>query len=248
MAWENLLKKGMDIFSEENTGKDAVNFLLKNAINPFPSYYFIFNCETSEIEYTSPDITRVLGYEPNEFNIQLLLEYIHPEDHTIFIQHETKALEFCRQLAPELQDKYYVIHDFRMKTKTGASVRIQQRSYACEIRNNVLKKTMVIHSDISQLKNHQEAELHFIGINGETSYLNVHRELEKKITFINKLFSKKEIEILRYMVQGIKSEDIAQLTDRSIFTIRNHRKKILKKSGCNNVQELLVKAVQEGWA
>ncbi len=244
MAWDDLLKNGMDIFEGENAADGALNFTLNEAVDPFPSYCFIYNCEKGEIEYTSSDIKKVLGYESSELDIKLLFEYIHPDDQSVFIRNETKALEFCQQLDPELQNKYYVVHDFRMKTKAGDFVRIQQRSFACEVKNDVLKKTLVVHTDISTIKSNNESVLHFIGMHGAQSYYNAH--LDEGIG-AHPPFSKKELEILRYMVQGKKSEEIAQLMSRSIFTIRNHRKKILQKSDCKNIQELLLKAVKETW-
>lgn len=245
MAWENLLKKGMAVFGEEHELKNSIDFSLLHAIDPFPSYYFIFNCEQSEIEYTSPEIKNVLGYEQDELNIKHLMAYIHPEDHAVFIAHETKALEFCQRLKPELQEKYYILHDFRMKTKSGDFIRIQQRSYACEIKNGVVKKTMVVHSDISSLKNDGQAELNFIGIDGQPSYYNV--PLQDDVQTRNNLFTKTEQQILQHVVKGKTSKAIAKELHRSVFTVQTHRKNILKKSGCNSVQELLVKSIQEGW-
>jgi len=80
-------------------------------------------------------------------------------------------------------------------------------------------------------------KLSFIGMQDAPSYYNVH--LSEVFTIANKLFTPKEQEILNYMVQGKKSEEIALLLERSIYTIRNHRKNILQKSGCLNLQELL---------
>lgn len=49
------------------------------------------------------------------------------------------------------------------------------------------------------------------------------------------------------MIQGMTSENIAKKLNRNIYTIRNHRKSILKKSSCRNIQELFIKATREGW-
>lgn len=239
MDWENLLKKGMEVFSQETNINGDVNFMMNKPIDPFPSYYFIFNCESAEIDYISPELKNVLGYEAHEYSIRFLLDYIHSDDHPIFIQHETKALEFCKQLSADLQTKYCVMHNFRLKTKAGHYIWIQQQSYACEVKDGVLKKTMVIHSNINNFKSYHKHELHFIGLDGHPSYHNI----QKSFT----LYTKREQEILRLMVQGLTSLAIAKKLQRSIHTIRNHRKTILEKSKCENVQELLVKAVRESW-
>lgn len=68
---------------------------------------------------------------------------------------------------------------------------------------------------------------------GAPSYYNVH--LKDEFMYSLSLFSDREVEILKYVAKGFKSEDIAKQFNRSIFTIRNHRKNILHKSGCTNL-------------
>ncbi|WP_133582847.1 LuxR C-terminal-related transcriptional regulator [Sphingobacterium yanglingense] len=58
---------------------------------------------------------------------------------------------------------------------------------------------------------------------GAASYANVH--LKDDFLLSLSLFTKRENEILQYMVQGMSNEAISTLLDRSVFTIRNHRKK-----------------------
>lgn len=57
---------------------------------------------------------------------------------------------------------------------------------------------------------------------GAPSYHNVH--LEEEFIKQNAIFTKREQQILRYMIQGKRTEDIANEIHRSIFTIQNHRK------------------------
>jgi len=66
-------------------------------------------------------------------------------------------------------------------------------------------------------------KLSFIGMQGAASYDNVH--LKDDFLLSLRLFTKRENEILQYMVQGMSNEAISTLLDRSVFTIRNHRKK-----------------------
>lgn len=239
MKLKELLEKGVEIFAHENNPDFEHGILTSKNVVPFRIYSFIYNCITARIDFVNPEMQKVLGYEPEDFTIEFLFEIIHPEDKEKFIAHETRALEFCRELPTELQDQYYIVHDFRLKTSSGAYVRILQQAFASEMVDGNLVKTKVIHSDISHVKNQSDSQLHFIGLEGQPSYYNVMSEEHP--------FSEKEKEILAMMVQGLTSEAIAQKLNRSIHTIRNHRKNILQKSGCINVQDLLVRATKEGW-
>lgn len=106
-------------------------------------------------------------------------------------------------------------------------------------------RTLAIFTDLTHLNIQGIPKLSFIGMQGAPSYYNVH--LKDEFLLSLNIFTKKELEILQYVVQGLKSKDIAEKLQRSIHTIRNHRKHILEKSGCDNVQELLVKSIREGW-
>lgn len=103
----------------------------------------------------------------------------------------------------------------------------------------------LVNTDLTHLNITGIPKLSFIGMQGAPSYYNVH--LEEEFINQNAIFTKREQQILRYMIQGKRTEDIANEIHRSIFTIQNHRKNILQKSGCKSLQELLVKAIREGW-
>lgn len=62
------------------------------------------------------------------------------------------------------------------------------------------------------------------------------------------LLSKREIEILTYVAQGISSRKIAQILSISQATVNNHRMKIKKKLGMSKTSELLKYAIQKGYA
>lgn len=63
---------------------------------------------------------------------------------------------------------------------------------------------------------------------------------------LQRKFTKPEKEILAEVVQGARSAQIAKKLNLSLFTVQTHRKNILKKSDCLNLQELISKAIREG--
>lgn len=57
--------------------------------------------------------------------------------------------------------------------------------------------------------------------------------------------SNRELEVLRYIAFGYTSKEIAGLIFLSTHTIQNHRKRMLEKSKCGNVAELVRIAIME---
>lgn len=208
-------------------------------------FYVIFNTRTAEMEYVSPDVEKVLGCTPDEFQLSMVLENIHPDDSPYYYHYEQSAVRFFTGLSQDLFFKYKFSYDYRLKTKEENYKRVLQQIVPVYYFPEGGARTLGIFTDLSHLNIQGIPKLSFIGMQGAPSYYNIH--LKDDFLQIANLFTKKEQQILKYVVKGMTSESIANELQRSIFTVRTHRKNILKKSGCNSVQELLVKSVREGW-
>ena len=208
-------------------------------------FYVIFNTRTAEMEFVSPNVEKVLGYAPEDFHLQVVMDSIHADDLPYYYHYEQSAVRFFTGLAPELFFSYKFAYDYRIKTKEGSYKRVQQQIVPIYYFPEGGVRTLGIFTDLTHFNINGIPKLSFIGMQGAPSYYNVH--LEEDFKMMDSLFSKKELEILQHMIQGKKSVEIADLLARSIHTVRNHRKNILQKSKCSNVQELLVKSIREGW-
>lgn len=208
-------------------------------------FYVVFNTRTTEMEYVHANVEKVLGYPPEDFELSLVLENIHPDDLPYYYHHEQSAIRFFSALSAELFFKYKFAYDYRLKTPEGSYKRLQQQIVPIYYFPEGGVRTLGIFTDLTHLNITGIPKLSFIGMQGAPSYYNVH--LEEEFIKQNAIFTKREQQILTFMIQGKRTEDIAKEIHRSIFTIQNHRKNILQKSGCKNLQELLVKAIREGW-
>lgn len=208
-------------------------------------FYVIFNTRTAEMEYVSPNVENVLGYPPEAFYLQVVMDNIHPDDLPYYYHYEQRAVQFFSDLSEDLFFKYKFAYDYRLRTREEVYKRVQQQIVPIYYFPEGGVRTLGVFTDLTHLNIAGLPKLSFIGMQGAPSYYNIHLK-DEFLQSLN-LFSKREREILEMVVQGLKSETIAEKLHRSIHTIRNHRKNILQKSGCSNVQELLIKSVREGW-
>lgn len=231
---------------------EHIDFSEKDIINHYMDlfhfgdyFYLIFNTKTAAIEYIDPKIENILGFNATDFNLEMLLNNIHPDDLPYYFHYEQSAVRFFSTLPPELFLNYKFSYDYRLKENNGSYKRILLQVIPIHYFASGGAKTLTIFTDLTHLNITGIPKLSFIGMNGSPSFYNVHLEDEFKIN--QQLFTKKELEILSYIVKGLKSIEISKQLNRSIFTINNHRKNILQKSDCKNVQELLIKSIREGW-
>lgn len=213
-------------------------------------YYYIVNLARVEIEHVSEHVLAVLGFEEEaQFTVQYIYENIHPEDKKRFVLHEQKVTEFFNKLAPDKVLKYKVSYDYRLRRTDGSYIWILMQTVTIQTNNEgAVIRVLGIQTDITHLKkDNTPSGLSFIGLEGEPSFMNV--EIPEIIQLDeNELFTSREKQILRMMVQGKTSSEIAQHLTLSLHTVNTHRKNILSKSGCRNISELLVLTVNKRWA
>lgn len=60
------------------------------------------------------------------------------------------------------------------------------------------------------------------------------------------LLSKRELEIMYLIAQGLESKQIASLLYVSVHTVETHRRNIIKRVGAKNIIEVTVKLIKLG--
>lgn len=209
-------------------------------------YYYIFNMRTFELEFVSPNAEKMLGYKASDYSASSMLERIHPEDIAWFLDFEATSVDFLKSIPFDKVMKYKIRYDYRMRKENGEYIRVLHQVITIEqSEDGELIRTLGVHTDITDIKKDGKPVLSFIGMEGEPSYINV--KPKTKFTPSVELFSKREKEIIRYLVEGNTSIQIAKSLFLSLHTVIAHRRNILRKSNCSRVTELVSQAVNNGY-
>jgi DNA-binding CsgD family transcriptional regulator len=229
------LKLGRDFY------KKLLNFFLIG-----DSYYFIINHQSFSIEQVSKEVEDVLGYHPDEFDMQFMNEKIHPDDRSWFLSFGGRVVNFFSHLPIEKLMKYKVRYDIRMRKMNGEFVRILYQGILLEHdEHGGFLRTLNVHTDISYLKHEGTPVLSFIGMDGEPSYYNVPLN---NIYIENKdELTRRERQVLKLLADGRLSKEISSILHISKQTVDTHRKNMLHKKQLSNTGELIGKAIRYGW-
>jgi DNA-binding CsgD family transcriptional regulator len=210
------------------------------------SYHFIFFPAHSKVELVSPSVQKVLGIPASDFSANYLLNNIHPQDLPFLVDFEATVVDFKKNLPVDKLMKYKPRYNYRLRRRNDDYIHILQQSITIQAdEDGAILYNLIMHTDISDIAPFQHMKLSFIGLEDEPSYIDVMPQTRFSKT--KGIFSSREKEVLKLVIQGLNSEAIAIQLNRSIHTVRTHRKNILRKSECSNIQELLVKAIREGW-
>jgi len=208
-------------------------------------YYYVFNVFQGALDLVSEEIRIVLGYEPEEFTVIKIIDSIHPDDKIYFLNFEQKSIEFFKTLPFDKIQKYKAQFDYRIKAKNNKYVRILQQVVPIDYDETNFYRTLGIHTNISHIKQEGIPCFSMIGIDGEPSYYNIQDSLV--FTKSYDLFTKREREILKHIVEGKSSKTIANTLNISLHTVHTHRKNILVKANCKSPIDLVTKVINEGW-
>lgn len=242
--WETVTKTDSD-YTKELEFELEFHKRLLNFIQIGKYYYYIFNIFQGEFDLMSKNITDVLGYDSEEITVPFIIGNIHPEDQKYILNFEFKSIEFYKTLDFDKIKKYKTQYDFRIKAKDGKYVRILQQTIQIDYDETNFYRSLGIHTDITHIKKDGVPSLSIIGLEGEPSYYNIQEAAI--FTKSYDLFTKREREVLKHIVEGKNSKLIADDLNISLHTVNTHRKNILTKADCKSPIDLVTKVINEGW-
>ena len=139
---------------------------------------------------------------------------------------------------------YKTSYNFRFRLKNGEYALFNHQSLMLSLDDNGgLGKSLNIHTRIDHLSNFNTYKVSFIGLNEEPSFMNLYAD-EKNQEL--KEFSKREIDIIKLIGNGLNNEEIAEKLFISALTVKKHRNNILAKSDSKNTAQLIKNCILQG--
>lgn len=230
---------------------------LANLFCPGPSYYYIIDSPTLTLDLASESMNDILGFDPKEFQINQFVDIIHPDDVAFFLRCEDVVAYFLKNcILPENMVNYKISYCLREKTKSGDyRLFLLQTVTMKTTEDGALLKVFGTHSDISHITTTNNYKLSLIGLNGQPSYLEIdvfddHVFDDFKpyqFHLDNPAFTKREIEIIKLLAEGLSTDAISEKLFISPKTVLTHRKNILNKSGLKNTIEVVADCIRKGY-
>ena len=172
------------------------------------------------------------------------MDNIHPDDKGYFLCFEEKITSFFNSIPANEYPYYKMQYDLRLKAKNNTYKRILIQYLLVNYDEQNIYHSFHVHTDISHIKQEGAPCFSIIGIEDRPSYYNVQ---DKVLTKSFDLFTRREREILKEIIEGKSSKQIADKLFISLHTVNVHRKNIMEKAAVSTSLELVRKSVKEGW-
>ncbi|WP_295800884.1 LuxR C-terminal-related transcriptional regulator [uncultured Microbulbifer sp.] len=233
-----------ELFAEEQTelSQYRLDQLVASVFCNGPYYYYVFDLADLNLLYISDLVEPIHGFSAQDATFQQILDQIHPDDMPFVAAAEETAVEMFRDvIGIDKIKKYKMSYCFRFRMADGSYRLFNHQAVVLTTdAQGRIGKALNIHTDISHLTSENNRCISMIGMEGEPSYFNLEVNMpDAGAAPTQKLFTQREISIIRLVAAGLTSAQIANELALSEYTIKNHRKRILKKAGCQNMNQLL---------
>lgn len=224
---------------------------------PGPHYYYIIDMPNQNMEYVSDGTAQILGLDPKEVTVDLLIGRLVPEHREEMLKKEAVVVDFFLNYLPATEiTNYKSVYYCAIMDVEGHSHKILHQAVPLSLTTETLKPKhiLVVHTEVDHLLYNQKDSLHFINLNHGKCFYDVpyekgvfdptrDRELPKDPF---EALSGRELEVIQKIAEGYNTSEIAAQLHISVHTLRTHRKNILKKSNCKNIHELLAQCMMAG--
>ena len=215
--------------------------------------FYVVDYVQKKYLFIDPSCNTLLGYDVNNLMEAGPTEYTrlwHQSDYKIFNEQIIpEMIRFLKEQPHDTIQDYSFSFNYRISTKDGSFLTVLQRStYYLATSDKIPLAAVGFIIDISHYK--EDSKIVFTIERIDKNYNSLTKEpLHKSVFFPDKMpevLSKREIQVLKCIYDGMSSKQIAEKLFVSLNTINSHRKNLLEKTNCQNTADLLRYAAKQG--
>jgi DNA-binding CsgD family transcriptional regulator len=216
----------------------------RSSLSVLPQAFYIIDYAERKYSYLSNGMRAMTDYD-NQYlkdgGLQFALSLWHPEDLRVYSEKVfPENLHFLKSNPGEVRADHTFSCNYRVRDRKGNYKTVLQQSTFLYTKAGVPLINLGFLSDISD----------YVSDNRIVHSIRKMQQDDPLIRNIfyadeaNSLLTKREIEILKYVCNGCSSEEISRRINRSINTVSNHRRNILRKTNCINTAGLIQYALK----
>lgn len=200
---------------------------------------FIMDFVNEKIEFLSENPSLFSGLRSGEvekLGYDFYRKFTKTEDLKVLMKVANVGFKFFECLSLEEKKNYNITYDFHITNASNIDVLINHKMTPIELSENGEVSKVVCLVSYSQ---NQTAGNICIQSNTSETYWTYNLLTGKWKEEYKVTLKIREIEIIRFYLQGLKIEEIAQRLYLSPDTVKFHRRKLFEKIGVNNITEAI---------
>lgn len=204
----------------------------------------IFDLCKREVIFHSSNFGVLLGYNTSDYKDigqQFFASKIHSEDALKCSINGVSVLKILNSFSSDEKFNHKAIMEYRMLNAKNQYVRLIEQYQVLELDSNGQIWLMLNIVDISPNQEElDECKSQLLNFKtGKITPMEASRKVQLELT-------KREIEILKHVKEGLLSKEISNKLSISVHTVNTHRQRFLEKLGANNSFEAVMFAAKYG--
>ena len=204
----------------------------------------VFDFSKRNMVFYSSNYGQYLGYSPEDYRDKgqyFFAEKIHQQDALKLSMQGVSQLKLFNALSSDEKLNYKLINEYRILNAKNQYVRLIEQHQMLELDKTGKIWLMLSIVDISPNQEQLDGVRSQL-LNFRTGNI-VPIEVETKPNFE---LTKREIEILKLVKAGYRSQEISDKLSISVHTVNTHRQRFLEKTGATNSLEAVMFASKYG--
>lgn len=218
--------------------------VLESISNMSNSGTSIFDLNKRQIIFYSSNYGELLGYKLSDYKDigQMFFgNKIHPEDTFNLSTNGVTIYKIFNNLSNDAKLNHKLVSEYRMLNSKNNYVRLVEQYQVLELDNKGQIWLMFLTVDISPNQDISEgSKSQFLNFRtGNIIQIDSTQKIQYELT-------KRELEILKMVKEGLLSKEISDKLSISLHTVNTHRQRVLEKLGANNSLEAIMFASKYG--
>jgi len=214
------------------------------ALGPF--YYYVIHIDDYSLTHIHENLLHIHGAPAYPTTLKQIMDYIHPDDIGFVVEAENATLLKMQEIGFDRQNLFKTSYCFRMLTATGDYHLFHHQGYhLAKDGEGRVTAALNIHTDIAHITDVNNKIVLVSEIKGSSGYHQIDLSSRESQSLPPKL-SKREMQLLNLLAQGLSSRQIADKLFISALTVRTHRRNLLTKTGTNSTASLIKKCIEAG--
>jgi DNA-binding CsgD family transcriptional regulator len=190
-------------------------------------FFSVRNMSLIQYVFTSEGCKKLLGVEPGDVNSGLFLNSVHPDDFDRLGSGKVRMMKVTEKIYTAKAGNALMSYSLRIRNSEGVYKHLLGQSYF--FHSDIPRKTVFmiqVVTDVSWCKKVNKDGHYYYGDD-----ISLFKFPDENLLSKGSVLSKREIEIVKLIAEGLSSKEIAQKVFLSVNTVNTHRNNIIKKYG-----------------
>jgi hypothetical protein len=199
-------------------------------------FFFIGDMINVSILFTSRRSTQMFGITPEETTPGVFMNLIHPDDKERHSMIRSRLFQLAHEIFVAGKGSVLYTTCLKIRHPLGKYSNIFSQSYL--FYSEIPYKTVFVfepHTCIDWFKHGKNWNHYYLG-----SDMSNFRYPDRELLKTGIPFTRREFEIIRLVMSGLSSNEIAEKLYLSLYTVNTHRRNILKKTGKIHLADVIL--------